>query len=304
MPAPGPAELLDYNLPDTTGLDLLGKILTRCDLPVIFVTGEGVAATAAEAIRRGAQDYIVKAGDYLFALPVIIEKNIRLHQIKQENTHLQAKLKASLEEIQVKNLQLEESLEKLELMAATDPLTHLANRRVFARTLERYFAEAARYGFDLSCAMCDLDHYKDLNDTLGHQAGDRILAAAAEAARRSVRATDTAARYGGDEFVLLLPHTSTDTAIQAATRIREQVKDATRRYTPMGAGVTVSIGIASLHSDRPASADALVAMADRALYFAKDQGKDRIVTYAECRAALEAGSARPPVPVASEPSRS
>ncbi len=275
--------LLDHNLPDTTGMKLLETILAEHDLPAVFVTGENAASIAAEAIRCGAQDYVVKAGDYLFALPVIIEKNLRLHRIKQDNALLQTKLTATLEEIRVKNAQLEETLQKVAEMAATDHLTALANRRVFAQTLEHSFDEALRYGFDLCCAMCDVDNFKRLNDVLGHQAGDRVLVATAEAIRANIRASDTAARYGGDEFVILFAHASAEMAIRAAQRICQHLNEATRQFTRTGAGETLSVGIASLLSDRPASATALVAMADRALCVAKARGKDCIVRFADCQ---------------------
>ena len=280
------AVLLDHYLPDTTGLELLERITRSHDIPVIFVTGANDTDTAAEAIRRGAQDYVVKLGDYLFALPLVVDKSLRLHRIQKENARLQAELTASLEEIRVKNMQLEESLQKLKVMASTDHLTGLANRRAFSAILERQYGEAVRYDFDLTCAMCDLDRYKGLNDALGHQVGDRILVAAAEVIRSSLRASDTAARYGGDEFVLLLPHTSLEFALAAAGRISEQLTVATKALTKTGTGVTMSIGIASLKCDKPASADTLVAMADRALYVAKDRGKNRIVTFGEIGAVV------------------
>jgi diguanylate cyclase (GGDEF)-like protein len=273
--------LLDYNLPDMPGLSLLDKILARCDLPVIMVTGENVAATAAEAVRRGAQDYVVKLGDYLFSLPVVVEKNIRQYRLKRENARLQSELESRLEEIRVKNQQLEESLKKLQLMATTDHLTGLSNRRAFSDMLERYFNEATRYDFDLSCIMCDLDHYKALNDTLGHQVGDEVLVAAARIIRVNLRVSDTAARYGGDEFVLLLPHTSVKMAIHVADRIRRQLADVTRQNPATAPGVTLSMGVASLKSNHPATADSLVAMADRALYAAKDRGKNCVVTFTD-----------------------
>ncbi len=279
--------LLDFRLPDMTGLDVLEHLLRARDLPVVFVTSENSSSTAAEAIRRGAQDYVVKLGDYLFALPVVVEKNIRQFMIKQENTRLQDQLKASLEEIRVKNIQLEESLRQLQAMAATDHLTGLSNRRAFAEALDRCFAEGQRYDFDLSCAMGDIDNYKALNDTLGHQVGDRILVAAADVIRSNLRSSDTAARYGGDEFVLLLPHTSVDMALNVAQRIRGQLRAATVEHTRSRSGVTMSFGIASLKSDQPASANALVSMADRSLYAAKDRGKDRVITFAEIAAAVE-----------------
>lgn len=279
--------LLDYNLPDSTGLDLLKTILSRADVPVIFVTGENVVATAAEAIQQGAQDYVVKLGDYLFTIPVLVEKNLRQHQIRLENNRLQMELQKTLEEVRVKNLQLEDSLKKLNLMATTDHLTGLANRRHFGEMLDKYFGEAQRYQFDLACIMLDVDHYKTFNDSLGHQMGDKILIAIAQSIADNLRSSDLAARYGGDEFVILLPHTSIDLAITVAQRIREQVAAAGAQYLKVGRALTMSIGVASLVENHAASADMLVSMADQALYASKDGGRDRITTFAQLPAAVQ-----------------
>jgi diguanylate cyclase (GGDEF)-like protein len=164
-------------------------------------------------------------------------------------------------------------------MASTDHLTGLTNRRVLADILERSFQEARRYNFDLTCMMLDLDGFKRLNDTRGHQLGDRILVAAADVIRANLRSSDAAARFGGDEFVLLLPHTSVDMARKVGNRIRNDLLTATR---PMLAGnilVSFSIGIASLRSHSPADSDALLSMADKALYAAKAKGKDCVVEF-------------------------
>ena len=271
--------LLDYHLPDMDGLDLLEEILVRRDLPVIFVTGENDSTTAAEAIQKGAQDYIVKLGDYLFAVPVLIDKSIRQYKIRLENRRLQQELKEMLEELKSKNVQLEESLGKLQAMAATDHMTGLGNRRHFSDTLERYYSEAVRYGFDLTCCMCDLDHFKQLNDTLGHQVGDEVLIMAADVVRSNLRRSDNAARYGGDEIVLLLPHTSLALGQEVCQRICRELVLRSLNNSKLRHEVTMSIGIASLGEDRPTSSDALVAMADRALYIGKEQGKDRIVKF-------------------------
>ncbi len=271
--------LLDYNLPDSTGLELLDYIGSHADVPVIFVTGENVIETATQAIKRGAQDYMVKLGDYLFAIPVVIEKNIRQHQVRKENDRLQVELRASVEQVRLKNLQLEESLAKLEHMAATDYLTGLANRRHFAELLEGYFSEAKRYDFDLTCVMIDLDNYKILNDTLGHQMGDTILVAIARVIKSSLRASDRAARYGGDEFVLLLPHTSLELGLSVAERISQEASAISLKYLNLSTPVTMSMGVSNLSRHHPASAEALIAMADRALYAAKAAGRNRIMTH-------------------------
>jgi len=271
--------LQDFNLPDMTGLDLLGGILARVDLPVIFVTGENDSHTAAEAIRRGAQDYVIKMGDYLFALPIMVDKALRQHEVRKDNQGLRRQLESMLGELQAKNEQLRRSLEELKKAASTDAVTGLANRRRFNELLHVYFSEAVRYQTDLTCCMCDLDHYKEFNDTFGHQAGDDILAATAEVICSSIRGSDVAARYGGDEFVLLLPHTPVEHAVAAGQRIREELTAAGKRYGQLEHALGLSMGISSVKSHRPRSADELVAMADRALYVAKDRGRGRTAVY-------------------------
>ena len=271
--------LMDYHLPDGTGVDLLKEVLDRADLPVIFVTGENNSQTAARAIQNGAQDYVIKMGDYLFAMPVVIDKNIGQHKIKKDNDRLQRQLKEMLHELQVKNEQLEDSLAKLETAASTDPVTGLANRRRFNELLHRYHSEAARYGSELTCCMCDLDHYKEFNDTFGHQVGDDILVATAEIIRTSLRESDMAARYGGDEFVLLLPHTPISRALTVGERIRRELAEVGHQRWRLEHTLSLSVGIASLMANRPENADELVSMADRALYTAKDRGKDQIVVF-------------------------
>src|SRR5438874_2426367 len=156
--------LADYNLPDCSGMDLLSEVKSRCSTPVIMVTGENVAQIAAEAIRKGASDYVVKIGDYLFTIPLVVEKNLTVAKVKRENESLRMELEAALREVRDKNAQLEQSLKRMEEMAATDPLTGLYNRRHFSRVLDQLFADAWRYENDLSCIMIDLDGYKQLND--------------------------------------------------------------------------------------------------------------------------------------------
>src|SRR3954464_550127 len=182
--------LSDYNLPDRTGMELLDTIRGRCATPVIMVTGENVGQIAVEAIRRGATDYVVKFGDYLFTIPLVVEKNLTVAKVKRDKEVLQKQLEE-------KTRQLEAALLRVEEVAATDPLTGLYNRRHFGKVLEQLWAEAQRYDHDLACVMIDLDGYKQLNDRYGHQVGDQVLVVAGKVITANLRRADVAARYGG-----------------------------------------------------------------------------------------------------------
>jgi len=153
----------------------------------------------------------------------------------------------------------------LQATARTDPLTGLPNRRVWDEDVERELARARRHGGTLCLAMLDLDRFKAFNDHHGHQAGDRLLAAAAEAWRPVLRATDTLARYGGEEFAVLLPHSDHDAAQTVVERL----------LTSVPLGQTASAGIAQW--DGQESAESLLARADAALYAAKGAGRARAV---------------------------
>lgn len=268
--------LTDYNLPDQSGMELLEKISRRCTTPVIMVTGENVAYIAAEAIRKGATDYVVKTGDYLFTIPLVVEKNLTMAKIRRENDTLRHELETALDELREQKSQLEDSLRKVEEMAATDPLTKLYNRRHFAKLLEQLFAESQRYSTELSCAMIDLDEYKTLNDSYGHQMGDQLLVLAGRVITANLRTADVAARYGGDEFVLLLPHASIEQAKSVAERIRADFKLASAKLLQREQGVTMSMGVNCSSVGKTAVADQLVAGADTALYAAKEKGRNRI----------------------------
>ena len=276
--------LSDYNLPDATGMELLEEIKKRCDTPVIMVTGENVGQIAAEAIGKGATDYVVKFGDYLFTIPLVVEKNLAVAKIKKENQRLQSELEQALREVQEKNQQLEKSLKRVEEVAATDPLTGLYNRRHFGKVVDQLFSESQRYDTDLSCVMIDLDGYKQLNDSYGHQIGDQLLIVAGKVISANMRKMDVAARYGGDEFILLLPRAGGEEASGVVARIREEFRQASAIVLRRNEGVSMSVGIGSVKVDMPAGSEQLIAAADGALYQAKEGGRNRIVVSQASRA--------------------
>ncbi len=193
---------------------------------------------------------------------------------QHQQTHMRmARLNAELEErVAYRTQQLRE-------LASRDPLTGLYNRRHFGEVLNRSFAEALRYRSDLSCMMIDLDDFKKANDIFGHQRGDELLQLATGTIVGQLRTADVAARYGGDEFILLLPQTDTERANILGERIVARFNAELAERFPE-ATVRMSVGIASLHSVDAADAETLIRLADRALYDAKARGKNRIVTAA------------------------
>ncbi len=195
---------------------------------------------------------------------------------RHARTHAQiVALNADLEQrVRARTRQLRE-------LACRDPLTGLYNRRYFNEVLVQLLAESRRYGSDLACIMIDLDNFKAVNDIHGHRAGDEVLRDAADVITRGLRSADLAARFGGDEFVVLLPHTSAAQARILGERIAEAFSERMRAgdsYLPKRQ-VTLSVGIGGIHDigfSDDADGQALVAAADRALYDAKARGKNQV----------------------------
>lgn len=167
---------------------------------------------------------------------------------------------------------------RFEVLALTDPLTQTHNRRALMERLTSELERARRYALHLSVLMVDLDHFKAINDSYGHVVGDEVLRGVSRVLQREARAVDIVARFGGEEFVVVLPETGEEGAVALAERIRARVEE-----TPPVTGgeygwlrVTVSIGVATVPSTRVNSPEELIAVADEALYRAKAQGRNRV----------------------------
>ncbi len=169
------------------------------------------------------------------------------------------------------NHKLAEANARLELLATTDPLTGLNNRLIFQHRLEDEFQRTGRYRVPLSLALLDVDHFKSFNDTFGHPAGDVVLVEVGRLLRHSARITDVVARFGGEEFAILLPNTPLEGAVHLGERFRHVIESAVWKHRP----VTISVGIASVTPDMNQSG-ALVSAADAALYRAKQLGRNRV----------------------------
>jgi diguanylate cyclase (GGDEF)-like protein len=243
--------LMDLSMPRLDGLQALERLRSdpaTAEVPVIFVSARGEASMKARALDLGAVDYLQKPFS---------------------NRELRARVE--------RTLRLARSQTALRELAQTDPLTGLANLRAFRTRLEDEVKRARRYRTPLTCVMADMDQLKPINDELGHTAGDRAIAAVASVIRGELRETDFGARYGGDEFVLLLPHTGADEgrilADRICARLRETALEVGGRPVPIGA----SFGVACLDDPRDGAAEALVRIADAALYRAKRAGRGRVV---------------------------
>jgi len=173
--------------------------------------------------------------------------------------------------------------EQTERLATTDGLTGLTNHRTFQVRLDEQLAQAQRYGKKLSLILCDIDHFKAVNDTYGHPVGDVVLRGVAKTLLKDARATDIVARYGGEEFAVVMPETDAAGALVIAERIRERVKALAFETGQGTLKVTLSLGVAAVPDDAARKPE-LVQRADACLYHAKRHGRDRCVSASSLRA--------------------
>jgi diguanylate cyclase len=174
---------------------------------------------------------------------------------------------------------LQSSLEAIRYESLTDELTTLNNRKHFENSIERVIDHSIESGRGFSLLMTDIDHFKKFNDTFGHQTGDQVLRLVALAVKQNIKAQDIACRYGGEEFAIILPHTSLEDAAAIGELIRTAVmsKELVKRSTGENLGrVTISVGVATF--DKHDTTHSIVARADEALYLAKNAGRNLVRT--------------------------
>jgi two-component system cell cycle response regulator len=250
--------LLDVEMPGLDGYQVLAELKSDPDLrdiPVVFLTSRDRMEDVVAGLRGGAHDYLKKP----FDTPELIARVASAVHTKQLQD------------------QLRERNHQLDQLSRTDALTGLFNRRHLDEELARRYADAHRHGHDLCALLLDIDHFKAVNDTYGHPAGDVVLREFAARVQHELRAGDVAGRWGGEEFLVILPNTDLDGARTMAERIRLAAA-----ATPIPAhdhhiSVTVSGGCALGPGD---SVEGLLAAADTCLYQAKAGGRDRVVTTA------------------------
>jgi two-component system cell cycle response regulator len=248
---------LDYLLPDGTALEFLEAVNSKgIDTPVVVITAKGDELIASRIIQAGAYDYLPKAKVSGKVLLRIITNALEKAGLKREMRIAQ---------------------EKLAEMSVRDELTGMYNRRYFQEALEREISGAKRYGHGLTLCMIDVDNFKRVNDNRGHLTGDRVLREFARLLDESIRKYDVGCRYGGDEFVVILPDTPLDKALCLCERFRERVKNHWFGGEDLPFHMTASIGVAARPAGNGLNGKQLVDLADKALYQAKNQGRDRVV---------------------------
>ena len=255
--------LLDLVLPDISGREICRWSKLNADtqmIPIIILTSRAEVKERVAGLQEGANDYITKPFDDL-------ELKARIAALLRE--------KLLRDELQKKNSEYEDLLRKFEKMAVTDTVTGLFNRRRFEEVLAREFERFIRYNVPFSCLMIDVDHFKTINDTYGHNVGDTVLRGIANMIQKQIRGVDTVARYGGDEFVVLLTQQKKEEAEKVAARIIKHLRQQTvEEIDKSGEKVSVSIGIASVPDPDLKNKEQVVQCADYALYQAKKKGRD------------------------------
>jgi diguanylate cyclase (GGDEF)-like protein len=249
--------ILDWMMPGLSGPELCRRVRqlnSQRYTYILLVTSRAEKQDVIEGMEAGADDYITKPFDQM-------ELKVRL---------------ASGRRVVALQDQLLEAQETLREQATRDALTKIWNRRTILEILEREIDRAQREMSPLSLAMGDLDHFKQINDTFGHLAGDAVLCEAVRRMKASIRSYDSLGRFGGEEFLFTLPGCEASAAVRLAERIRQEIASRPIEWQGRAIQVTASFGVTSLPLSQRSTAEALLRLADEALYQAKQQGRNRV----------------------------
>jgi len=256
--------LLDLRMPGLDGIGVARQLKDdprTSTIPILVMSACRDTESKVEAFTAGADDYVTKPCE-------LMEVEARLRSLLKKREAL-----LQIEQV-VQNLS--STNERLEQSLMVDEKTGLYNFREFQRRLKAEWARAERYRVPLSLVFFDLDHFKTINDTLGHQPGDKILEEFAVLATGGARANDVAARYGGEEFAIILPRAGAAEAVTVAERLRDRLSGQRWPDHPE-LTVTASFGVSELSMCEESTAERMVELADKALYIAKQSGRDRVM---------------------------
>jgi diguanylate cyclase (GGDEF)-like protein len=223
----------------------------------------------------------------LYDKRLLLNGHLMVFRDVTERKHVEKRLRYVNDRLQTQLIEIGLLQSKLREQAIRDPLTDLFNRRYLEETLDRELARATREDYSVCVIMIDLDHFKRVNDTYGHEAGDKVLKTLAFTLSEQCRRGDFACRYGGEEFVIVMPNITTDIAYERAENIRRYLNSMSVPYGPYNLTITISMGIACY----PVNGDtreSILHAADQAMYGAKEAGRDHILSYDEFQVLQEA----------------
>ncbi len=262
--------LTDWRMKPMDGLTLC-KALRGCDigknLYLIMLTATESEDSIVEAFDAGIDDYVTK--------PINLKILLARIRAGQRIVLLQNEVEKEKHEIQQFTADLSLANRRLEMMANTDILTGLPNRRYALTRLEQEWETALRFNRPISLLILDLDHFKSVNDSHGHDAGDIVLSHAAKLMKAAARTSDVVCRLGGEEFLVIATNTDGATAVLLAERIRSAIQTYQPKNIPLAKPVTVSIGVAGAFGKKPGWSE-LIKLADQALYKAKANGRNLV----------------------------
>lgn len=250
--------ITDIILPGKDGLELTDEISRRYDCAIIVMTGYSGNYSYEEAIQKGASDFVFKPVRFEELL-LRLKRVIRERELARERDRI---------------------VKELETLAITDGLTQLYNSRHFYRQLEVEADRSKRYDHALTLLLMDIDHFKHYNDAYGHLEGDKVLVRMGQVIKSCLRRMDSAHRYGGEEFTVILPETRADEAGIVAHRIKDAVRGQKFYPQPGGPAVSLTISIGVAQYAPPEEISSFVQRADKAMYASKQKGRDRVSTLA------------------------
>jgi diguanylate cyclase (GGDEF)-like protein len=246
--------ITDIMLPGMDGLELTDRIKKEYDIDVIVMTGYSGDYSYEEAISKGASDFVFKPVRFEELL-LRLRRVLKERRLTQERVHM---------------------LDKLKRLSITDGLTKLFNSRYFYNQLKAEIDRTSRYQRPLSLLLLDIDQFKEYNDSFGHLEGDQVLVRLGQVIKSCLRKMDSAYRYGGEEFTVILPETEGDEAATVAERIRSSVS--LEKFYPKGRkekyAITISIGVTEYIMDEEVAI--FVQRADKAMYLSKQSGRNRV----------------------------
>lgn len=262
--------LLDVMMPKMDGMEVVRRLKAKIAskelpfIPVIMQTALDSTENKVEGLDAGADDYITKPINFA-------ELEARVNSL--------LRIKALQSDLAAREKDLSELNDKLRQISLTDGLTEIDNRRSLEERLQEMWQHSVRLHEPIALVMCDIDKFKSVNDHYGHQAGDSVLKEFAQLLKAEAREIDRVGRYGGEEFLLILPGTVLDAAVTFAERLREKVAHHTFTYAGGTLCRTMSCGVAASPHPRVKDQEALLKASDDALYVAKETGRNRVVRF-------------------------